>query len=544
MTETDKVHVRELGVSNIHLRELPDGTREFTGIAVPWDTDAHIRDWFGDYYERFERGAVQDSDDALIFWRHDEPIGKLVRAEDVDEGWQITGRLSDTPRGNEGYQLLKDGVITELSIGFIALEWREADEDGKRVLIRTKVHVREISLVPFGAFGQSATVSQVREAAPHPDKEGTPDMAETLTRADLSAELESFKREVSVEIAETLASRGPRTAPLDTRSPGEILKALAAGDATTIEAYEALYRDGEGEGEPEPAGYTGGTSEDTISKPGWVGDLTRLFDSSSGVLSSCFATGTLPETGMQIEFGELDENTIDVTKQDAEGDPITFGNVKLTTRSADVETYAGGTELSRQEIERSSVNILDAHLRAMTIAAAARKKAVLRAAYNSVVSARTGISGNGGVVLLGAQLNSATAANWEAAIVDAAIKYEALNLTVEGLVVSSTVFKKLAGLTVSGERVFQTGPGNASGVLDLPGLRGDFAGIPVLLDSGQSGDAANFVNRLAIRQYDSPLVQLTDDRIVTLSRAYAVYRYGAVAAEIPAAIVPVKLAAS
>jgi hypothetical protein len=147
-------------------------------------------------------------------------------------------------------------------------------------------------------------------------------------------------------------------------------------------------------------------------------------------------------------------------------------------------------------------------------------------------------------VVLGATLAAATASNWEDALIDAAIKYDGEAQEMERMFVSATVFKKLRSLTVSGERVFQVDKGNASGTLDLPGLRGDFAGIPVSLDVGQAGDKAYFANHRAIRQYDSALYSLSDENIINLSKDYSVYFYGAVAPEIPQLIVPVKLAAS
>lgn len=80
-------------------------------------------------------------------------------------------------------------------------------------------------------------------------------------------------------------------------------------------------------------------------------------------------------------------------------------------------------------------------------------------------------------------------------------------------------------------------------MLNLPGLSGEFAGLQVRLDTGQAGDEAAFANKRAIRTYDSALVSLQDENIVNLSKSFAVYRYGAVAAEIPAGVVPVKLTA-
>lgn len=517
----------ELEYREFEIREVNAERREISGIAVPWGQVAKI----GSYSESFERGAVQDSDDALLFWRHMEPIGKIVKAKDTDEGWAITARISETERGNEAYTLARDGVVKKFSIGFEPKEHRdEVAEDGSVTRVRTKVRVGEVSLVPFPAY-EGADVSQVREA--EKKKEGVSAMeTATVTVADLTEVRQSIE-DLSRRF-DTFTPQAPAAPVLDTRSAGEVLKAIASGDAETVKSYETLLA----------RAYTGGTSADAIVKPAWVGDLTRVFDASSGVLADVFSTGTLPSSGNTIEYAELNTNTIDVAEQAAEGDDIVFGNVKITTKTAPVKTYAGGTQLTRQEIERSTVGVLNTSLDALAIAAGARKKAVLRAAYNALVTAREGVAANGGVVVLGATLAAATAGNWEDALIDAALKYEQINLPLEVLIVSATVFKKMRSLTVSGERVFRVAEENASGTLNLPGLTGNLAGIPVRLDSGQSGDKAVFANARALRQYDSALVSLSDENIVNLSKAFAVYKYGAVAAEIPAAVVPVKLAAS
>ncbi|MGF6821178.1 HK97 family phage prohead protease [Microbacterium sp. ZKA21] len=505
--------------------------RTFTGLAVPWDTPVDIA---GLYRESFERGSVSlpASGRVLVYWRHSEPIGVVTAERDTDGGWEITGKLSDTERGREAHTLLRDGVIDELSIGFLPIEHREDDETGD--ITRTRVEAREVSLVPFGAYGRDALITDVRSADTSITITERATMPETDNTAAEITEIRAAIDEIDRKVS-TLNVREDDAPSADTRSAGEILKAIASGDESTIRAYEALY---------EERAYTGGTSADAIVKPEGIVNLVRIFDASSGVLADTFSTGTLPASGNSIEFAEIASNSIDVTEQAAEGDDITFGKVGITSRTAPVKTYAGGTELTRQSIERSSVSVLNTSLEALATAAGARKKAVLRTAFNSLVTARRAIAADAGVVTLGATLAAGTAGNWEDALIDAALKFEVENLTPEALIVSGTVFKKLRSLTVAGERVFRVGEKNNSGTLDLPGLAGDFAGIPVRLDSGQTGDSAVFVNGRAIRAYDSALVSLTDENIVNLSKAFAVYRYGAVAAEIPAAVVPVKLAAA
>ena len=89
----------------------------FTGVGVPY---GETIDLFG-MRERFEPGSVEldgDGVPSLVLWRHDEPIGRITAGRDTDAGFEIDGQLSDTPRGREAATLLRDGVITRLSIGF------------------------------------------------------------------------------------------------------------------------------------------------------------------------------------------------------------------------------------------------------------------------------------------------------------------------------------------------------------------------------------------------------------------------------------------
>lgn len=188
------------------IRDVDTDKREVTGIAVPWETDTGIA---GLYTERIARGAVQDSEDVKLFWRHSEPIGRIVSAKDAEAGWEITARISSTPRGDEAYTLLRDGVIDKFSIGFEPVEHSVDDETG--AVTRTQIRVREVSLVPFPAY-EDASVAQVRQAATDNQKE--PNMGDTVTSADLSeirTSIEDLGREISlVQTPNEAAETGPQ----------------------------------------------------------------------------------------------------------------------------------------------------------------------------------------------------------------------------------------------------------------------------------------------------------------------------------------------
>jgi HK97 family phage prohead protease len=500
-------------------------TREIVGIAVPYERDAEIG---GNYVERIARDAVQDSDDALLFWRHAEPIGKLVAAENTASGWQIRARVSDTTLGTDALTLARDGVVTQLSIGFESLaDSIVTREDGVTVITREAVKVREVSLVPFGAYADEAAITEVRERANHTERQN---MADATTDAPDLTDVRERIDELERRSAQFLTRDDEPVT--DTRSAAEILKSLAKGDEVTLREVNDLYE----------RAYAGGTSADTVSQNGWVGDLTRIYDASSGVLASIFGTGTLPAQGMNVEYGKLSSNTTSVTEQADEGDDLATGKVVLTTATAPVKTYGGYVQLSRQEIERSSLPILQHSLTALAQAAGARQKLALRSAFGTVVTAQAADS-----VILGATLSAATYTNFINAIVDAAVKYDSRARSIDALVVSATVFKKLAGLAGSDGRPLMSVDGtgaNTIGRLNVTALNGALLGVPVVMDAGASGDAATFVNGAGITVYTSPVVSLQDSNVINLSNDYSVYRYAAIAAEEPTSIVPLKLAAS
>lgn len=503
--------------------------RTVTGIAVPWESPVKIRDWWlGEtYFEQIARGAVQDSDDAKLYAEHRDIIGRVVSHRDTDEGWEITARISETARGNDVYALLRDGALDRFSIGFEPIEHTESrdEETDELTITRTKVRVREVSVVPFPAY-EEAKVSAVRSAHPTPKESTTMPTAIEEQLVELRTGQEDVVRQL-----ELIHARGLNPAPEPTlryRSAGELLKALVARDEDAVAEYNDILA-------------RSATTADSVLKDGWVGDLTRLFDTSSGVLAQIFATGTLPAEGNSIEFGRLKSNTVTVTEQEDELDDLDVGKVQLETATAPVKTYGGAATLSRQVIERSTLPYLNRTLEALALAAGARKKAVLRAAFQALVTARRAVASDAGVVTLGDTLADAGVGEWIDLVIDAAIKYEGVNLPPEAIITSPNVFKVLAKLESEGKRVLRVADDQSIGRINLPGLQGDINGLTVVCDTGATGDVAVFANGRALRQYDSPLVSLQDENVLNLSKDFSVYRYGAVADEIPAAVVPVKI---
>lgn len=106
-----------------------------------------------------------------IHWEHSSEtpmmiIGSTLSAVEDEKGLLIEGKIDlDTDTGKRAYQLLQDGRIHQMSIGYVPEEtaWVKSDEDGifggHREL--RKVKLFEISIVQMAA-NQSAEILEVK----------------------------------------------------------------------------------------------------------------------------------------------------------------------------------------------------------------------------------------------------------------------------------------------------------------------------------------------------------------------------------------------
>ncbi len=87
-----------------------------------------------------------------LLWQHDQkdPIGIIEELREDVSGLYIRGRLMlDLARGREAYALLKQGIVSGLSIGYSPTRFRVDPDTGVRIL--GGVDLWEVSLVTFPA---------------------------------------------------------------------------------------------------------------------------------------------------------------------------------------------------------------------------------------------------------------------------------------------------------------------------------------------------------------------------------------------------------
>lgn len=341
-----------------------------------------------------------------------------------------------------------------------------------------------------------------------------------LTRADLDP-IETAIQDVERELAGLKNARNATPKEPYFRSVGDYLKKVAAGDETALQ----LHRD-----------FAGQTTTGILKSETYLGQfITWVHDRRK--LINLFDSGALPAKGMSVEYIQLASETLKAGKQENEGEDLVGpGEVTLATKNATIDTYGGYTQLSRQLIERSELPYLDTMMKALGLKYAKATNDAMREKIKETITTQA----SKGITLP----QGATIYDWRDAIIDAAQRYSDTGFTLEGLLVSKEMFKKLQRLEYSHVPALTVRPGDEfSGSLNLPGGSGDLARLPVTCLFGElPATTAAFYDSSALKTLESsnaPL-QLQDDNIINLSRAFSLYGYLTVIAPFPTAIVPIK----
>src|SRR5699024_10780708 len=119
--------------------------RTFSGYASTWDKDLG-----GDIIAKgaFAKTLSERAGRVKVLWQHSEPIGNPVSMREDERGLFVEAQLSKTRLGDEALELMRDGVIDQMSIGYSVPEGKsERDSDGNRLIKELKLY--EFSAVTF-----------------------------------------------------------------------------------------------------------------------------------------------------------------------------------------------------------------------------------------------------------------------------------------------------------------------------------------------------------------------------------------------------------
>lgn len=165
----------------------PDGEptgdgRTLIGLAVPFDTELDVSDWWDEYTEVFRKGAfaktIRDRSrpvPLLISHQHRAlSIGRAASLTESDRGLEAEFHLTEgVQMADEVLALVADDAISGFSIGFEPIQHREIKGPHREppstmdLVERTEVNLREVSICNFPAYA-GAGVESTRSSTDRP----------------------------------------------------------------------------------------------------------------------------------------------------------------------------------------------------------------------------------------------------------------------------------------------------------------------------------------------------------------------------------------
>lgn len=106
--------------------------------------------------EKIQRGAfaktIKENKNRIKYlWQHDmrEPIGKILEIYEDEKGLYLKAKISETDTGKKAMQLVRDGILNEMSIGFETI--KDDYETQKNIRTLKEIKLYEVSLVTLAS---------------------------------------------------------------------------------------------------------------------------------------------------------------------------------------------------------------------------------------------------------------------------------------------------------------------------------------------------------------------------------------------------------
>jgi HK97 family phage prohead protease len=141
--------------------------RSISGVAVTYNQIATVSD--GTQVKILQGALPVEGRNPKLYMQHQSEliVGQVVERVDTPEGMLFTAKISATRLGDDAMEMVKDGTISEVSVGINPTKF-SYDNDG--VMVVKEASWTELSLVSQGAF-EGAIITQVAASIPQPEPE-------------------------------------------------------------------------------------------------------------------------------------------------------------------------------------------------------------------------------------------------------------------------------------------------------------------------------------------------------------------------------------
>ena len=516
--------IRGQGTIAVRDEQGSDG-RNIEGIAVPYGVPVRgPTQEYGEATETFQRGAfaeyVEGGGRLALLDRHDGTVVGMARATETDQGLAYRGRLLDSQPARDYAERVAAGMDT------VSIEFTPGRVQRARGAV---THVA--GAIAHGIAGTyrpaygGATVA-LREGIDVPDQDTTPaagdspasppaldaGQVQALARSVVLGELERAQR----SWAELRAGGQAEVSPwAGVRTLGELIQR-----GLTVERGDPVLNWGQLAYAQRALVNQTTVDNPGVTTPGVQGTVRGILAANRPIIQA-FGRETPEGSGLTIgwPYTVVDIETL-VAKQATEKAEIHSVKVPILRGQANLETYAGGSDISWQLIRRSDPSYLTAYARLML----AGHAAVTDLAFATQLLATVGISVGGDP--------GDTPESIRAAMFAASVQVEAATGQPAAFVLAgTTLFVQLGGILTP------TPVLNASGDSSAATLRVNLSGLPVIhaphlpaLDFlASNGQAAAWVE-------DGPF-QATAEDVAHLGQDQAIWSMGVAAVYVPKGIV-------
>jgi HK97 family phage prohead protease len=477
------------------------------GRAVPYNDATDL----GGLAESFAPNAF-DPEDVVgkpFAYRHGEPIGIITGAANERDGLYIDFQILNTTQGRDAATLMRNGASKGLSVGFTPIEsvWNKA----KTAVQHTRAKLLEVSQTHMPAYA-TAGVSAVREEQPMSE---VIEAVVTETPAqDVEAREQIAQLREEVKSIEAKAFSSEAAHPLAKfRNFGEYVKAVYAGDVENRALDVQTLADAPG-----------------LVPPVWLRDIKGVLDRGRPCITALGGPLSAAGAGMTVNWPYFDGDlSAIVAVQAAEGDEVNSVDIDIKKGTSTLATYAAGSRLSFQVIERTDPSYVDAHQRIMLGAFGTETDYAFQAGLWANDTA--GVDYDFSADTTGSAFIEAV---WAAAI----DVQTATGQPAEVVYVNSAVMKKLGAWSAFQSQNYPVS--NVGGVFDGTTGRATVMGLPVVLArefaTNETEDAI-VTNRAACGWFEDGPRLATNDAAGNLGRDVAIYGYAAFAPFISSGIV-------
>lgn len=489
-----------------------DGGWEITARAVPLDTPTEI---FPGFVETIQSGALVPRETGVkLFSEHRDVIGVVTETREEDGALVIEARISDTQLGRDVRQLIADGALTQMSIGFMPAENGQAvtyTDAGIDVTV-TRATLYEVSVVPFPAYEDTAITDQ-RSA----DKETT--MTENVIDRldDAIGGLAADVRALSDRIDHVETAQVEEPHPLaQYRSYGDYIKRAPEGLN-----FRELTKVGQ-----------------SAQPPAWLGRLQAKMEAKKRVTNALAYTHDVPAQGETVQYSVYKEDSLKVSAY-TEGTTLVPGTMADELKSAKIVPFAGAVSLTRATVNRADPAYLDDIGQRMAIKYAkafedwnvqfVREQIVAAAAVQSVGGQTTA--------------KAVTAESLRNVIIDAQKAFDDSDqYSIDGLFLTWDLIKTIASLGEEKRLLRWVGSDTAvanEGKIDpTKPISLSLYGVPVTPLPGETLACFYDKRAVAIRDDGETPLRLQQDQVLSLQRDVAIYGEAVHYCPFPKALLP------